>query len=420
MNNNGWGAFQNKKKEIEILKKQVVLQDENKWGEKITLNKNNEFTLVKNKTNPFRFPNKIKTEELVVDETTMKYQSKLKSYCEQNKILELEYNKKLEELKKDYEDKINNNNTKIDKLTNLLILLKDVNEDEKINDTENTIITKDTPILLHIDELNNDTIDTHELITEPTENSIIICINDNTSYLYYDAMCQNCRIVEDYNRIEYCDYCKFNNTKNPLPSIKRTDVVKINNKIFKMNDTTDYFVYITINNILITFSKEIIYIKIDNKQQGLYWKGNSYGFDNLGIVKKIYKDSIIKYEDKIIELIDNKTYYEFAINGYIIKYDKKPPKNIGDCFNRDTIFRYSDKDCRFIKEKYCIYVKSDNMLYGFDFENSTIDKTISNKNLNLFFRSTLFFKGRGEFFCKIDNCFKCATAILEGSIMDFD
>ena len=40
---NGWGAFQNKKKEIETLKKQLIVQDINKFGDVITLNKNNDF-----------------------------------------------------------------------------------------------------------------------------------------------------------------------------------------------------------------------------------------------------------------------------------------------------------------------------------------------------------------------------------------
>ena len=62
-NSFGWGAYQNKKKEVETLKKQLIVQDTNRFGEVITLNKYNDFQNVKTKENPFRFPNKIKNDE---------------------------------------------------------------------------------------------------------------------------------------------------------------------------------------------------------------------------------------------------------------------------------------------------------------------------------------------------------------------
>ena len=64
---NGWGAYHNKKKEIETLKKQLIVQDINKFGDVILLNKNNDFENTNIKVNPFRFPNKIKNEELQKD-----------------------------------------------------------------------------------------------------------------------------------------------------------------------------------------------------------------------------------------------------------------------------------------------------------------------------------------------------------------
>ena len=45
----GWGAYQNKKKEIETLKKQLIVQDTNKFGDVITLNKNNIFKIISGK-----------------------------------------------------------------------------------------------------------------------------------------------------------------------------------------------------------------------------------------------------------------------------------------------------------------------------------------------------------------------------------
>ena len=41
--NNGWGAYQNKKKEIEKLKKQIVIQNENDYGDRITIDKKHNF-----------------------------------------------------------------------------------------------------------------------------------------------------------------------------------------------------------------------------------------------------------------------------------------------------------------------------------------------------------------------------------------
>jgi hypothetical protein len=65
----GWGAYQNKKKENEILKKQLVVNDSNVWGERISLNHRNEFKNVRTTVNPFRFPGMIKNEEIVETQT---------------------------------------------------------------------------------------------------------------------------------------------------------------------------------------------------------------------------------------------------------------------------------------------------------------------------------------------------------------
>lgn len=61
----GWGAYQNKKKEIEKLKKQIVVQDLNNYGDVISIDKNNNFKHESKPINPFRFPNKIKNEEII-------------------------------------------------------------------------------------------------------------------------------------------------------------------------------------------------------------------------------------------------------------------------------------------------------------------------------------------------------------------
>lgn len=59
-----WGALQNKKTEIDNLKKQLIVQDVNKYGEVMTLDKQNNFKPVSTSVNSFRFRNLIRTEEI--------------------------------------------------------------------------------------------------------------------------------------------------------------------------------------------------------------------------------------------------------------------------------------------------------------------------------------------------------------------
>ena len=61
--NSGWGAYQNKKKEIEKIKTQLVVQKENNYGERIKVDKNNNFKNIKTPINPFRFPNNVAKED---------------------------------------------------------------------------------------------------------------------------------------------------------------------------------------------------------------------------------------------------------------------------------------------------------------------------------------------------------------------
>jgi hypothetical protein len=117
---NGWGAFQNKKKEIETLKKQLIVQDINKFGDVITLNKNNDFENTKVKVNPFRFPNKIKNEDLQKDNNIIldndeisTYKKKLteyNTYISENDIviknIQKYYEEQTNKLKIEYENKI--------------------------------------------------------------------------------------------------------------------------------------------------------------------------------------------------------------------------------------------------------------------------------------------------------------------------
>jgi len=61
---NGWGAYQNKKTEIDKLKRQLVVQDVNNYGEVMTIDKKYNFKPVYTTVNSFRFSNLIKNEEI--------------------------------------------------------------------------------------------------------------------------------------------------------------------------------------------------------------------------------------------------------------------------------------------------------------------------------------------------------------------
>ena len=64
-NDNGWGAFQNMKKENQNLKKGIVVQNENSYGERICLDKYNNFKNISSRVNPFRFSDSIKNDVLL-------------------------------------------------------------------------------------------------------------------------------------------------------------------------------------------------------------------------------------------------------------------------------------------------------------------------------------------------------------------
>ena len=191
-----------KKKEIETLKKQLIVQDTNKFGDVITLNKNNIFKNVKTNVNPFRFPNKIKTEELQQNDDILTVNNDLKdeksplnnndelsSYkkklLEYNKYIfdneltieniQKEYNEKINQLKIEYENKILEQKNKYDKwkliVSGLTELINDFNNNNSNNTTDYSKI--------EIKNQNN----TEEEIkvineTEKTEENIVFNINE--------------------------------------------------------------------------------------------------------------------------------------------------------------------------------------------------------------------------------------------------
>ena len=56
-NSNGFGAWQNVRKENEKLKTELLVEKENKFGQKIKINSDGNIAPVNNAHNPFRFGN---------------------------------------------------------------------------------------------------------------------------------------------------------------------------------------------------------------------------------------------------------------------------------------------------------------------------------------------------------------------------
>ena len=64
MNDNGFGAYQNKKKENEMLKKQIVVLEQNQLGGiRLKIDEKNNFKNIKTEDPPFRFPIQLAKEE---------------------------------------------------------------------------------------------------------------------------------------------------------------------------------------------------------------------------------------------------------------------------------------------------------------------------------------------------------------------
>jgi hypothetical protein len=309
------------------------------------------------------------------------------------------------------------------------------------------------------------------LIKEPEKSNILtcnICINENKYIINTKIYCSTCRLQHYYikNREKIyingynCYECRTNNQK--LPQINFDDIIKINDKIVNKDELLEMYemdeerinqyhnidkIYIKIENniVLVLYKKGIkLNFNIDKKDSRTYYNlfpteyeifpsKNGYVFKN---IPKIYKNSIIKYKQNNIILVDKKKYYEFTIENYKIIYNKIRAKNFGDCFNSDTIFRFKP----YQEYQYGIYNKKKDTIYkldieneesiiNFDYETYSIDETSYNsKNLNSFFSTNSFFtrdtvnygsyynrsKKCGEFFCKNDKCFKASDEIIEG------
>ena len=255
------------------------------------------------------------------------------------------------------------------------------------------------------------------------------------------------------------------NKNQHVPEINFDDIIKINDNVVNNDELLEMYemdeerinqycnidkIYINVeNNIVLALYKKNIKLSFDidkknNKrflsEHEIYPTKKGYVFKNIPI---IYKNSIIKCEGKIINLIDKKNYYEFYIDNYKILYNKIKPKNKGDCFNSDTIFRFK----HWKNYTYGIYVKKTDTIYKLDIENEKEEESIINfdyekyyinetsyncKNFNKFFRTNSFFtrdtvnygtyydrtSSCGDFFCKNDKFFKKVDEIIEDSLFN--
>jgi len=230
----GWGAYTNKKKEIEKLKKQIIVQDINNYGEVISLDQKNNFKGISTDINPFRFPNKIKTEdiiELVINDNNKIIENfkedlkedlkeeeeaydilektdiskEINSYKQkilknttiiENLINENKYNKqelddKINELKKEYDNKLYSNNNKICKLQKYINTIEDMIKikinlfeietefilDNDKDDIENTYKIENNE---NIDKIENEDKDEDEIVSNYCQ---IVRVPDNCSII---------------------------------------------------------------------------------------------------------------------------------------------------------------------------------------------------------------------------------------------
>jgi hypothetical protein len=154
--NDGWGAFQNMKKENQTLKKGIVVQNENSFGERIYLDKYNNFKNISSRVNPFRFSDSIKNDVLEKEYSSNIFKK------EENEEKKEEKEEKKEEDENEYEvyknliikkqkqvDEILNEN--INYKNELENKIKILEEEYKLNILNNN--TKISKIQTHIDNL---------------------------------------------------------------------------------------------------------------------------------------------------------------------------------------------------------------------------------------------------------------------------
>jgi len=427
----GWGAYQNKKKEIETLKKQLIVQDTNKFGDVITLNKNNIFKNVKTNVNPFRFPNKIKTEELqqndviLTDNNDLKdekthlnnndelssYKKKLAEYNKyiiENELtienIQKEYNEKINQLKKECENKISEQKNKYDKWKLIVSGLTELINDFNNSNAEETKEI-DENIVLNINETNN----VSEL---KTTNNIHDCD---------DVDCDE--NDDDKDKII---------VSSDLNKKKGRKMSSVSEKRLNEGDT-----------------EESCLVEIDNILYEISYKYCTESYMCYGGQIFMSNSSIVKHKGNIIDITFDGKYFVFNINNKKIQISYKRPRTNGikNIFNSDTIIRHKveneehtwyerdekGRQCNgkngvvyITFDEYCIYIKTKNKIFRCDKNGKYKDedeyKTLSPFIIDNYAKCVPYY-GRQqvnqyehlEYFCKADNCFKSFDEIRHDS-----
>jgi hypothetical protein len=435
-NSAGWGAYQNKKKEIETLKKQLIVQDTNKFGDVITLNKNNIFRNVKTNVNPFRFPNKIKTAELeqndiddlkdnvvLTDNKRLKdndeianYKKKILEYntyiTENDTIIEYiqkEYDEKANKLKTEYENKLLEQKNKYDKWKMVVFGLT-----ELINDFNNNNI-------IEVSDFSKNESDNKEIIKDINENEENIVLNINET--------------------------------NKLTELKITDNDLIQNEIIVSNDSNKKkgrkMSSVSEKRLKEGDTEESCLVEIDDVLYEISYKYCTESYMCRGGQIFMSNSSIVKHKGNIIDVTFNGKRFLFYINNKLIQINYKRPTSPGikNVFNSNTIIRHkvlngehtwyerNEKGNQFggksgnvnvTFDEYCIYVKSKNKFFRCDINGNYNDKdeykTLSPFIIDNYSKYIPYYNNKCqnqfehlEYFCKKEKCFKSFNEIWHDS-----
>lgn len=437
METNGWGAYQNKKKEIEKLKKQIIVQDINNYGEVLSIDKNNNFKPIFKDVNPFRFPNKIKSEIEKEDEDVEN--EDVENEDDEN---EDDENKNVEN-KEIVEDKeINDYKLKVSK--NDIIINSLINENKKNKkELEDKIkeLTKEYEIRL---SLNNDKIDKLQKYNKTIEDMIKIKVN--LLEIENDIISNNYNKINSNNISEkssIIDIMKnaFNKQKKDEPEnniIEKIEIIPIYNDNKKGRKKEQ----ISEKRINEGDTEYRCIVEIDDFLYDICYEYCSFT-DTIFMSKS----SIVKHNGNIINVIydEKDKRFKFNINNKLIQISYKRPRTnaIKNVFNSDTIIRHKcvnerytsyerDENGNYMKDEngnyinwnntitfdeYCIYVKTKNNFFRCDKSGNYNDndkyKTLSPFIVDNYKKYVPYYSGQQsnsyeylEYFCKKEECFK--------------
>ena len=421
---NGWGAYHNKKKEIETLKKQLIVQDINKFGDVILLNKNNDFENTNIKVNPFRFPNKIKNEELQKDnkdntiildnDEISTYKKKLteyNTYISENDIvienIQKCYEEQTNKLKMEYENKLLEQKNKYNKWCVIVSGLTELINDFKDNSEKNEETEKN--------ETNN-------------EEKVEEILNENEENMSFQV-----DEIEDTNNLIQTEAVILVNS-NKQKGRKKSQVSE---KRLKEGDTEE--------SCLVEIDDVLYEISYKYCTESYMCSGGQIFMSNSSIVK--HKDNIIYFTfDKI------KNRFTFYINNKLIQINYKRPTSPGikNVFNSNTIIRHKvvnekhtwyernekghqfggkSGDVYLTFDEYCIYIKTKNKFYKCDengnYNNADEYKTLSPFIIDNYTKRVPYFGNKCsnqfeylEYFCKKENGFKSFNEIWHDTVIN--